>query len=473
MTTSSDMNFCRLTCWGLGLLAGLLIAAVLALLINISSLISLLIGIVCFLVIGYLLARFVCVGGADASVGTLGAAGAVGAAGAAGVAAAAGSSASAAQATASGAADAVSETASSTSGAASGAASAAAGAAAEATLSPSAKLAGQEELASRKGSWKYEGGDAGADDGSDAGAAKAKADADAAAAAAKAKADADASAAAAKAKADADASAAAAKAKADADASAAAAKAKADADAASAAAKAKADAAAAAKAKADADAAAQKAKADAAAKKASSAGAAAPGAGTKPAALTSARGGKADDLKRINGVGPKLEGTLNGMGVYHFDQIAGWSDKELEWVDGNLEGFYGRASRDEWIPQAKVLAGQGSDTGNRDYDGDGIIEGTNEGTKPATLTAARGGKADNLKEIKGIGPKMEKLCNKLGFYHFDQIAAWTSDEVAWVDANLEGFRGRVTRDTWVAQAKVLAAGGETEFSKRVEDGGVY
>ena len=93
--------------------------------------------------------------------------------------------------------------------------------------------------------------------------------------------------------------------------------------------------------------------------------------------------------------------------------------------------------------------------------------------KPQGLSAARGGVADNLKEIKGIGPKLEILCNSLGFYHFDQIAAWTTAEIAWVDDNLEGFKGRVTRDTWVAQARLLAAGGETEFSKRVEKGGVY
>lgn len=96
-----------------------------------------------------------------------------------------------------------------------------------------------------------------------------------------------------------------------------------------------------------------------------------------------------------------------------------------------------------------------------------------EGTRPKALKAARGGKADNLKEIKGIGPKLEKLCNTLGFYHFDQIAGWSADEIAWVDQNLEGFKGRVSRDQWVAQAKVLAAGGETEFSKRVDGGDVY
>lgn len=120
-----------------------------------------------------------------------------------------------------------------------------------------------------------------------------------------------------------------------------------------------------------------------------------------------------------------------------------------------------------------VAASSSDGAAGKDYDGDGVIEGTNEGKKPATLTGPRDGKADNLKEIKGIGPKLEKLCNKLGFYHFDQISKWTAEEVAWVDANLEGFRGRVTRDTWVEQATILAAGGDTEFSKKVDKGGVY
>ena len=56
----------------------------------------------------------------------------------------------------------------------------------------------------------------------------------------------------------------------------------------------------------------------------------------------------------------------------------------------------------------------------------------------------------------GVGPVLEKLLHKLGFYHFDQVAGWTASEIAWVDENLEGFKGRVTRDSWVAQAKELA-----------------
>jgi predicted flap endonuclease-1-like 5' DNA nuclease len=78
--------------------------------------------------------------------------------------------------------------------------------------------------------------------------------------------------------------------------------------------------------------------------------------------------------------------------------------------------------------------------------------------RPAALDGPRGGKADDLKLIKGVGPKLEILCNKLGFWHFDQIANWTPAEVAWVDDNLEGFKGRVSRDEWIVQARDLAAG---------------
>ncbi|MGL5012296.1 MAG: hypothetical protein ACRC6I_20705 [Paracoccaceae bacterium] len=77
--------------------------------------------------------------------------------------------------------------------------------------------------------------------------------------------------------------------------------------------------------------------------------------------------------------------------------------------------------------------------------------------RPAALDGPRGGKADDLKLIKGVGPKLEALCNKLGFWHFDQIANWTPAEVAWVDENLEGFKGRVSREDWIAQARDLAA----------------
>jgi NADH-quinone oxidoreductase subunit E len=76
-----------------------------------------------------------------------------------------------------------------------------------------------------------------------------------------------------------------------------------------------------------------------------------------PAALKTARKGGPDDLKLIWGVGPKMEKLLHSMGFFHFDQVAGWTDENLRWVDRRLEGFKGRARRDDWIGQAKKLAG--------------------------------------------------------------------------------------------------------------------
>ena len=67
--------------------------------------------------------------------------------------------------------------------------------------------------------------------------------------------------------------------------------------------------------------------------------------------------GKADDLKLISGIGPKLEGVLNGLGFWHFAQIAKWTKKDVSIVDDELS-FKGRIERDDWIKQAKELAKQ-------------------------------------------------------------------------------------------------------------------
>ena len=76
--------------------------------------------------------------------------------------------------------------------------------------------------------------------------------------------------------------------------------------------------------------------------------------------------------------------------------------------------------------------------------------------KPLTLSGPRAEGADDLKRISGVGPKLETLLNELGFWHFDQIAAWTPAEVAWVDSRLK-FKGRIARDNWMEQAARFAA----------------
>lgn len=75
----------------------------------------------------------------------------------------------------------------------------------------------------------------------------------------------------------------------------------------------------------------------------------------KPRTMTAPRKSGADDLKLISGVGPKLEGVLNELGFWHFDQIAKWTGAEIAWVDSRLK-FKGRIERDNWIAQAANLA---------------------------------------------------------------------------------------------------------------------
>ena len=86
-----------------------------------------------------------------------------------------------------------------------------------------------------------------------------------------------------------------------------------------------------------------------------------------------------------------------------------------------------------------------------------VDAGAPEGKKPRLMTAPRKSGADDLKLITGVGPKLEGVLNELGFWHFDQISKWTTDEVAWVDSRLK-FKGRIARDDWMSQAAKLAKG---------------
>ncbi|MDZ4309218.1 MAG: NADH-quinone oxidoreductase subunit E [Cypionkella sp.] len=90
------------------------------------------------------------------------------------------------------------------------------------------------------------------------------------------------------------------------------------------------------------------------------------------------------------------------------------------------------------------------------------------GTQPKALKAARKGVADDLQKIEGIGPVLEKLCHGLGIFHFDQIASFGPAEIAWMDGNLKGFKGRVSRDKWVAQAKLIGEIGLDAFLIRAK-----
>jgi predicted flap endonuclease-1-like 5' DNA nuclease len=215
----------------------------------------------------------------------------------------------------------------------------------------------------------------------------------------------------------------------------------------------------------------------------------------RPMGIASARGGRGDDLLRISGVGPKNQEILHSLGIYHFDQIAKWTPGEGDWVDDHMK-FNGRIAREEWINQARLLAagnesefarlygtgGEGAKEaglrtmrGPREGEVQTLSSSTDTGSgkmqRPRGISAARGGKADNLQRISGVGPKNEKILHGLGFYHFDQIADWTAKEVEWVDDHLR-FGGRIKREEWIKQARLLADGKEAEFTKLYGTGGL-
>jgi NADH-quinone oxidoreductase subunit E len=82
------------------------------------------------------------------------------------------------------------------------------------------------------------------------------------------------------------------------------------------------------------------------------------------------------------------------------------------------------------------------------------------GERPKGLEAPRADSTDDLQRIKGIGKVNEAKLHDLGIYHFDQIAHWTRAEIRWVGTYLS-FPGRIDREDWMGQAKILAAGGDT------------
>ncbi|BCB20363.1 hypothetical protein [Bosea sp. ANAM02] len=93
------------------------------------------------------------------------------------------------------------------------------------------------------------------------------------------------------------------------------------------------------------------------------------------------------------------------------------------------------------------------------------------GQRPAGLVAARDDTPDDLKLIKGIGRQNEGRLHGLGIWHFEQVAGWTAANVEWVGGYL-AFPGRIEREDWVGQARLLAVGTETEFAKRAKAGEV-
>jgi 2-oxoglutarate dehydrogenase E2 component (dihydrolipoamide succinyltransferase) len=85
---------------------------------------------------------------------------------------------------------------------------------------------------------------------------------------------------------------------------------------------------------------------------------------------------------------------------------------------------------------------------------------------PAPAPAPASAAADDLSRIKGVGPKLVALLGELGVTSYAQIAAWNEADVARIDDQLGRFAGRITRDQWIEQAKLLSLADEAGFAER-------
>ena len=219
-----------------------------------------------------------------------------------------------------------------------------------------------------------------------------------------------------------------------------------------------------------------------------------------------------DDLQRIGGINAEVEKLLNVQGVTRYAQVSSWSSDDAMRFD-RLLGHEGRVRRENWIEQAQMLARGGDTAYSRQFDqrrasgsGSGVASDTPRPSRladairdVATKTGAEisaaparssdmsgmrsvrseaytsknqpTGTPDDLKRVRGVGVLIEKKLISMGVTSYQQIANWSASDIDRVSQVLD-FRGRIERENWVEQARILSAGGQTEFSRRVDRGEV-
>jgi predicted flap endonuclease-1-like 5' DNA nuclease len=218
-----------------------------------------------------------------------------------------------------------------------------------------------------------------------------------------------------------------------------------------------------------------------------------------------------DNLLRISGIDADIESRLTSQGVTRYSQIAHWSPADVDRFE-RLLGAGGRIGRENWIEQAQILSRGGDTKFSLSYDretappaprpvklADAIHEhagrtgGETAATRPANADFGalrsvrseayqnadagpagqnrmpRSAGPDDLKRIRGIGVLIEKKLNSMGVAAYEQIANWTAGDIDRVSQSLD-FKGRIERENWIEQARILASGGATEFSRRVDRG---
>ncbi|WP_413935704.1 hypothetical protein [Nitrospira sp. BLG_1] len=208
-----------------------------------------------------------------------------------------------------------------------------------------------------------------------------------------------------------------------------------------------------------------------------------------------------DDLKQIRGVGPALERFLHKRSVFWFHQVATWSQADIDKFEFLLPNFGGRIQRENWVRSAQVehykkykqwLGGGEPPRENLDRPmqtaqpyttpsqtvekvaekRNGILAEANGDVRLAPVSEQEGslnhagagepsdkGQAveespDDLKQIHGVGPALERFLHKRGVFWFSQVATWSQADIDKFEFLLPNFGGRIQRENWVRSAQL-------------------
>jgi predicted flap endonuclease-1-like 5' DNA nuclease len=226
-----------------------------------------------------------------------------------------------------------------------------------------------------------------------------------------------------------------------------------------------------------------------------------------------------DNLQRIGRIDAALEAALNQHGIMRYAQIAAWSAADVERFDSTLNRG-GAIARENWVEQAHILNRGGDTAYSRQIDGgdaparpplppvppaparpaksapparepqpvidrvspqdlnlrsvrpqaaDDLEPGPEAAGRVAAQDKVPRAPPDDLKRIRGIGVLIEKRLLAMGITSYEEVANWTAADIDRVSQSLE-FKGRIERENWVEQARILASGGVTEFSRRFDRG---
>ncbi|MGE0022804.1 MAG: hypothetical protein AB7S70_04135 [Hyphomicrobium sp.] len=193
-----------------------------------------------------------------------------------------------------------------------------------------------------------------------------------------------------------------------------------------------------------------------------------------------------DRLHRIIGVDPESEALLRANGVTQLEHIAAWSAADVAHFEGII-GQPGRIAHESWVEQALFLTGKAPPAPELEPAEDAAASASlsqaaaaaasyaplrsvrSEALRGEGYTPGPAGAVDDLKRIRGIGVLIEKKLYSLGVTAYEQVANWTRDDIDRISQVLD-FKGRIERENWVEQARILASGGQTEFSRRADRG---